>query len=109
MWSYLWSLQPAGMLSTNMPGRSQRPWNSDGPDRYTSNIRKINWQGKIFIDWLRNNRTATTVAPYSIRARLGAPVSMPVFREELDTVVPNGISMDEALTRISGKDPGRDF
>ena len=79
------------------------------PDRYTSNIRKVNRQGKIFIDWLRNSRAATSVAPYSIRARAGAPVSMPISWEELDTVVPNGISMDEALTRISGKDPWRDF
>jgi bifunctional non-homologous end joining protein LigD len=79
------------------------------PDRYTSNIRKEKRKNKIFIDWIRNGRGATSIAPYSIRARKGAAVSMPVTWEELDTVAPDGISMADALTRISGIDPWKDF
>jgi bifunctional non-homologous end joining protein LigD len=79
------------------------------PDRYTSNVRKNKRTGKIFIDWIRNGRGATSIAPYSIRARKGARVSMPITWEELDTVAPAGIDMTDALMRISGSDPWKDF
>jgi bifunctional non-homologous end joining protein LigD len=79
------------------------------PDRYTSNVRKSRRTGKIFIDWLRNGRGATSVAPYSIRARKGAGVSMPIAWEELDSVAPNGVGMADALRRIGGSDPWKDF
>lgn len=79
------------------------------PDRYTSNVRKVNRKGRIFIDWIRNGRGATSVAPYSLRGRKGAKVSMPILWEELDTVAPDGIDMKEALLRIEGKDPWKDF
>ncbi|MHB8072345.1 DNA ligase D [Desulfosporosinus fructosivorans] len=79
------------------------------PDRYTSNVRKAKRTNKIFIDWIRNGRGATSIAPYSIRARNGAGVSMPIAWEELDTVAPNGVNMAEALRRIGGNDPWNDF
>ncbi|MHC1722359.1 MAG: DNA ligase D [Aminipila sp.] len=79
------------------------------PDRYTSNVRKAKRSGKIFIDWIRNGRGATSIAPYSIRARKGARVSMPISWDELDTVAPDGIDMTDALMRISGNDPWKDF
>lgn len=79
------------------------------PDRYTSNLRKEKRKGKIFIDWIRNGRGATSVAAYSIRARKGAPVSMPIRWEELDTVEPNGISMIDALKMLAEEDPWKDF
>ncbi len=79
------------------------------PDRYTSNVRKVKRSGKIFIDWIRNGRGATSVAPYSIRARKGARVSMPISWEELDTVAPSDITMEEALSRINDTDPWKDF
>ncbi len=79
------------------------------PDRYTSNVRKAKRTDKIFIDWIRNGRGATSVAPYSIRARKGARISMPISWEELDTVAPDGINMAEAVRRISGNDPWKDF
>lgn len=79
------------------------------PDRYTSNVRKANRKGKIFIDWIRNGRGATSVAPYSLRGRKGAKVSMPIEWEELDTVAPDGVDMEDALLRMKGNDPWKDF
>ena len=79
------------------------------PDYYTSNVRKANRKGKIFIDWIRNGRGATSIAPYSLRARKGARVSMPIAWDELETVAPNDVTMGEALMRIKGNDPWQDF
>lgn len=79
------------------------------PDRYTSNVRKANRKNKIFIDWIRNARGATSIAAYSLRARKGALVSMPISWDELYTVAPNGINMWDALQRINGEDPWEDF
>mgnify|MGYP000852614702 FL=1 len=79
------------------------------PDRYTSNVRKAKRAGRIFIDWIRNGRGATSIAPYSLRARNGATVSMPIAWDELDTIAPDGIDMAEALRRIKNKDPWQDF
>lgn len=83
----------------------ERKW----PDRYTSNVRKVNRKGRIFIDWIRNGRGATSVAPYSLRARKGARVSMPISWEELDAVAPDGVTMADALLRIRGDDPWKGF
>ena len=79
------------------------------PDRYTSNIRKEKRKNRIFIDWLRNGRGATSVAPYSLRARKGARVSMPIPWEELDTVAPDSVTMEDALRRIEKDDPWKGF
>jgi bifunctional non-homologous end joining protein LigD len=54
------------------------------PEMFTANIRKVERKGRIFLDWLRNQRGATAVMPYSARAREGAPVSAPIAWEELD-------------------------
>lgn len=53
------------------------------PERFTATSGPKNRVGKIFIDYLRNARGASTVAAYSVRARPGLPVSVPVGREEL--------------------------
>jgi bifunctional non-homologous end joining protein LigD len=79
------------------------------PDRYTSNVRKDKRTNKIFIDWIRNGRGATSIAPYSLRARKKAGVSMPIAWDELDKVAPDGVDMAEALRRMGGNDPWEGF
>ena len=53
------------------------------PDRFTDKMGPRNRVGKIFIDYLRNQHGASTVAAYSVRARPGLPVSVPLARHEL--------------------------
>lgn len=54
------------------------------PNQYTLNVSKQKRKGKILIDIYRNHLSNTTVAPYSLRGRKGAPVSMPIAWEELN-------------------------
>jgi bifunctional non-homologous end joining protein LigD len=53
------------------------------PGRFTVALRKDQRRGRIFLDYLRNQRTATAILPYSARARDGAPVAAPVTWQEL--------------------------
>jgi bifunctional non-homologous end joining protein LigD len=54
------------------------------PERFTANLKKVERTGRIFVDYLRNQRGATAVVPYSVRARDGAPVAAPINWDELD-------------------------
>lgn len=53
------------------------------PSRYLAKASKSARAGKIFIDWLRNTRGATAIAPWSTRARPGAPIAVPISWDEL--------------------------
>ena len=77
------------------------------PDRFIANMSKAKRVGKIFVDYLRNQRGATAVVPYSARAREGTPVAMPIAWAELmefDNAHPFTImDADKLLRRAKGK------
>ena len=77
------------------------------PDRFTANMSKAKRTGRIFIDYLRNQRGSTAVLPYSARARAGAPVAVPIAWAELagfSTAHPFSISdAAELIERANGK------
>jgi bifunctional non-homologous end joining protein LigD len=54
------------------------------PERFTTEFHKDKREGRIFVDVLRNRPAQTAVVPYSVRAKAGAPVAVPVTWEELD-------------------------
>ena len=63
------------------------------PKLFTTNIRKSERKGKIFIDYLRNNKGSTCVAPYSVRARDSATISMPISWKDINKIKPNEITI----------------
>jgi bifunctional non-homologous end joining protein LigD len=82
------------------------------PQRYTTAFAKSGREEKILIDYLRNNRTNTSVAAFSARARAGAPVSMPLTWEQLERVSrPEAftvLTVPRRLKRVT-RDPWRDY
>ncbi len=56
------------------------------PDRYVATMSKAKRKGKIFIDYLRNQRGSTAIMPYSARARAGAPVAAPIGWDALTAI-----------------------
>lgn len=75
------------------------------PDRFTTNMRKDARGGKIFVDYLRNERGSTAVVPWSTRAHDRAPVAMPVSWGELaGTERSDAFTIEDAPGRL-GQDP----
>jgi bifunctional non-homologous end joining protein LigD len=82
------------------------------PKRYTSKLPKASRKGKVFIDYLRNGRGATSICAYSTRSREGSPVSVPLFWEELETGVRgNTYTIRNIFERLESlpSDPWADF
>jgi bifunctional non-homologous end joining protein LigD len=81
----------------------------DNPDRYLVNMSKAKRTGRIFLDYLRNDRFATTVAPLSPRARAGAPVSMPLDWSQVSTRLdPKKFTLQSAST-LRRQKPWQDY
>src|SRR5690606_31409975 len=53
------------------------------PERFTANMSKAKRKGRIFLDYLRNQRGSTAILPYAARARPQAPVAVPIAWAEL--------------------------
>ncbi len=81
------------------------------PDRFVANMSKAKRKGKIFVDYLRNQRGATAICPFSTRARPGAYVAMPVSwarsLAKLDTAHP--VAVGEAAKVPGRSDPWPDY
>lgn len=65
------------------------------PKRFITTATKAKRKGKIFIDWLRNGRGSTCIAPWSLRARPGAAVSMPINWQDLSEATAAGFTIRE--------------
>ncbi|MDD4706247.1 MAG: non-homologous end-joining DNA ligase [Bacilli bacterium] len=79
------------------------------PDCYVANDRKSLRKNKIFIDWMRNIKGSTSVAPYSLRIKKNGTISMPIFWRELYKIAPDEITMQDAIKRLNRKDPWKNF
>jgi bifunctional non-homologous end joining protein LigD len=83
---------------------------SDSPTRYVATITRSRRHGRILIDYLRNQRGATAVAPYSPRARPGAPVATPLAWDELGPDIgPAYFTIGTMAARLTRTDPWSDF
>src|SRR3546814_11717400 len=75
---------------------------ADSPDRFVATVTKSKRKGKILVDYLRNGRGGTAVAPYSTRTRPGAPVSMQTGWDELGGEIgPESFTLTQDLCRPS--------
>jgi bifunctional non-homologous end joining protein LigD len=76
------------------------------PSAYIATMPKAKRKGKIFIDFLRNDYTATAIADFSVRARPGAPVALPLSWKELeDLESASQFTMKDVLARLKRKKP----
>ena len=82
------------------------------PQRYIATASKAKRSGRIFIDWLRNGRGATSVASWSLRAREGATVAVPLRWDELGRIAgPDAFDLVRAKRRAAAlkRDPWEGF
>jgi len=85
---------------------------ADAPELFVSTISKAKRKGNILVDYLRNQRRVTAVAPYSTRARAGASVSTPVGWDELGPEIsPAHFTVETLPNRLAAlaSDPWQDF
>lgn len=75
------------------------------PEDLTVEQRTDARRGRVFVDWLRNHPTQTSVAPYSTRRRSGAPVAVPLDWDELsDGIAPDAHSTSSVVRRLAQRD-----
>lgn len=89
-----------------------RAMTEHAPKTYVATMSKDKRKNRIFIDWLRNARGATSVASWSLRARAGAPVAVPLRWEELGRIKrPDAYDLNGAMQRGARlqSDPWPDF
>jgi bifunctional non-homologous end joining protein LigD len=67
------------------------------PKRYTATLSKKARKGRIFVDYLRNGRGSTAIAPYSTRARQGATIATPIEWADLDAAMPNALTASAVI------------
>lgn len=82
------------------------------PDRFIATMTKAKRRGKIYVDYLRNQRGATAIASYSTRARAGAPVATPLAWDELTArTKPDGFTVANLPQRLATlkADPWKGF
>ena len=82
----------------------------DTPSAYVATMSKSKRKGKIFVDYFRNDYTATAIADFAVRARPGAPVALPLEWKELDKLrAASEFSIRDALKRLEKykSEPGR--
>ncbi|MHB1221097.1 MAG: DNA ligase D [Gammaproteobacteria bacterium] len=85
---------------------------AEDPERYIGVMTKAKRDGKIFIDYHRNQRGATSIAAYSTRAREGAPVATPITWDELTSRLKSDhFTVKNLLKRLDGlkEDPWKDY
>jgi bifunctional non-homologous end joining protein LigD len=78
------------------------------PDVMTLAFRKTERGDRVFLDWLRNAAYSTSVAPWSLRPRLGAPAAVPLSWKEVGSVEPDGIGLRSIRERLAS-DPWADM
>ena len=85
---------------------------AEAPDRFTANMRKIKREDKIFVDYVRNTRGSTSVAPYSTRVKERATVAVPLRWSELSGHIrPDTYTVKTLANRLSqlNGDPWEDY
>jgi bifunctional non-homologous end joining protein LigD len=83
---------------------------AEQPDRYVAAMSKAKRAGRIFIDYFRNDKSASAIAPYSPRARHGAPLAWPLGWKVLPRIKSaNEIILANFRRRLASADPWRDY
>lgn len=82
----------------------------DSPERFVVTMSKAARRGRIFLDYLRNDRLSTAIAPMSLRARPGATVAMPVAWRALERrFEPGRFNIRTAAKLLEKRDPWSDY